>query len=93
MQLKKIAGIFLAAALSCGSLALAQDGAKQDMKNAGHETKDAAKDTGRSIKTGTKKSYHKTKHVTKKAYHKTATGTRNVGRRTEGKEPVPNNPR
>jgi type IV secretory pathway TrbL component len=46
-------------------------GAKQDMKDAGHETKDAAKDAGHSVKQGTKKAYHKTKHGTKKAWHKT----------------------
>ena len=46
-------------------------GAKQDMKDAGHETKDAAKDAGHGVKQGTKKAYHKTKHGTKKAWHKT----------------------
>ena len=46
-------------------------GAKQDMKNAGHETKDAAKDAGHGVDQGTKKAYHKTKHATKKAWHKT----------------------
>ena len=46
-------------------------GAKQDMKDAGHESKDAAKDAGHSVKQGTKKAYHATKHGTKKAWHKT----------------------
>jgi hypothetical protein len=92
MQLRRITGIILAAALSCTTLAIAQD-AKDSMKDAGHETKDAAKDAGHGVKQGTKKSYHATKHVTKKAYHKTATGTENVGRRMDGKEPVPNNPK
>ena len=46
-------------------------GAKQDMKDAGHESKDAAKDAGHGVKRGTKKAYHKTKHETKKAWHKT----------------------
>jgi hypothetical protein len=32
------------------SLLRAQDSAKQDMKDAGHETKEAAKDTGRATK-------------------------------------------
>jgi Ni/Co efflux regulator RcnB len=50
-------------------------GAKQDMKDAGHETKDAAKDTGHAAKQGTKKAYHKTKRGTKKAWHKTKNTT------------------
>jgi hypothetical protein len=81
----KISMLFLRAALvsalACGPVLLSgqpsvpsQDrdsGAKQDMKNAGHETKDAAKDTGHGVEKGTKKVYHKTKHGTKKAWHKT----------------------
>jgi hypothetical protein len=58
-------------------------GAKQDMKAAGHETKDAAKDTGSGVKQGTKKAYHVTKHDTKKAWHKTkdtTTGAVNGGK-------------
>jgi hypothetical protein len=47
------------------------NGAKKDMKDAGHETKDAAKDAGHGVEQGTKKAYHKTKHGTKKAWHKT----------------------
>ena len=72
------------------SIAFAQNdsGAKQSMKNAGSDTKDAAKDAGHGIKQGSKKAYH----GTKKGAKKTATGTRNVGRRIEGKEPVPNHP-
>jgi hypothetical protein len=102
MQVRRITGIMLVAALTCSTVAFAQ--VKQDLKNAGHETKDAAKDTGHGVKvgtekgyhatkTGTKKSYHATKHATTKAYHKTATGTENVGRRLDDKKPVPNNPR
>jgi Ni/Co efflux regulator RcnB len=48
-----------------------QDSPKQDMKDAGHETKNAAKDAGHGVKTGTKKAYHSTKRGTKKAWHKT----------------------
>ncbi len=44
---------------------------KQEMKDAGHETKNAAKDAGHATKDGTKKAYHKTKSGTKKAWHKT----------------------
>jgi len=45
--------------------------AKQDMKNAGHETKNAVKDAAHGTKEGTKKAYHSTKRGTKKAWHKT----------------------
>ena len=41
--------------------------AKQDMKQAGHDTKHAAKDAGRGTKKGTKKAWHKTKSTTKGA--------------------------
>jgi hypothetical protein len=67
--------------LGCG-MAYAQD-AGQDMKDAGHATKEAAKDTADATKTATKKVYHKTKHVTKKAYHKTADAAKTATHRTE----------
>ena len=72
----KFGSLALATALAFGTsaaLAVAQtDGtAKQDIKAAGQETKEAAVDTGHGIKTGTKKGYHKTKHGIKKAYHNT----------------------
>jgi Ni/Co efflux regulator RcnB len=80
---RQFAALFLGAALVCGPALVwsqpssSQDsGAKQDMKDAGHETKDAAKDTGRGVKQGTKKAYHKTKRGTKKAWHKTADTTK-----------------
>jgi len=73
----KLGTLALATVLAFGTAATiagAQtDGtAKQDMKAAGHDTKEAAVDTGHGIKTGTKKGYHKTKHGVKKVYHKTA---------------------
>jgi hypothetical protein len=68
----KLGTAALAALLSLGS-AMAQDSnPKQDMKSAGHDTKNAASETGHGIASGTKKAYHKTKHGVKKAYHKTA---------------------
>lgn len=81
---RQFAALFLGAALVCGpALGWSQpsspsqdSGAKQDMKDAGHETKEAAKDTGRGVKQGTKKAYHKTKRGTKKAWHKTADTTK-----------------
>lgn len=99
MQLRKTCTVFLAGILTIGmssALAWAQDGAKQDMKNAGTDTKSAAKETGHGISTGTQKAYHKTskgtktaysktKHGTKKAYHKTAKGTKHVVHKVEGR--------
>lgn len=88
MQIRKASTLFLTAVLTFGmssALMSAQEGAKQDMKNAGHETKDAARDTGHGISKGTQKAYHKTKRGTKKAYHKTANGTKHVTRKVEGK--------
>lgn len=71
--------LFLVAVLVCGSAfgqsqpsSPSQDsGAKQDIKDAGHASSDAAKDVGHGVKQGTKKAYSKTKHGTKKAWHKT----------------------
>ena len=88
MQLRSVGALIFSATLSLSlssAPALAQNtdsGAKQDMKSAGHETKDAANDTGHGVKQGSKKSYNKTKHVTKK-----------VGHKIEGKPDTPvNNP-
>jgi hypothetical protein len=75
----QVSAFFMGAVLACApalvwsqSPSPSQDsGAKQDMKDAGQQTKDAAKDAGHSVKQGTKKAYHKTKHGTKKAWHKT----------------------
>jgi hypothetical protein len=41
----------------------AQDSPKQDIKDAGHETKEAAKDTGRAVKNGTHKAADKTEEA------------------------------
>ena len=79
MRMKRqLSAVLLAGALVCApALALSQpftpgqESAKQDMKNAGHETKAAVKDAGRGTKNGTKKAYHSTKRGTKKAWHKT----------------------
>ena len=81
--------LILSAALSLAlpfNMALAQtndNGAKQDMKSAGHDTSNAAKNAGHGVKQGTKKGYHSTKHATKK-----------VGHKIEGKKDTPlNNPK
>jgi Ni/Co efflux regulator RcnB len=54
---------------------------KQDMKDAGNATKDAAKDTGRA----TKKTATKTGKATKKATNKTAQKTKEGAQKVEDK--------
>jgi hypothetical protein len=78
MQSKWMIRAILAGAVAvgmCGTV-VAQESAKQDMKDVGHETKDAAKHTGNAVKKGTKKAYHKTKsgvhHTAAKVEEKTA---------------------
>jgi len=58
-------------------------GAKQDMKDAGHETKQAAKDTGRATKKAAKKTGHTVKKGTHKAAHKTEQGAQKVEDKTK----------
>lgn len=92
MNINSMKQILLAAGMTAGlgcAVAFAQD-AKQDMKQAGHATKDAAVDTGHATKDaavdvehGTKKAYSKTKRGTKKVGHKTADGARTATHRTE----------
>jgi hypothetical protein len=66
-----------------------ENSAKQDMKDAGHETKNAAKDAGRGTKQGTKKVYRSTKRGTKKAWNKTKNTTKGAanGAREGAKQP------
>ena len=61
---------------SLGVVSAYAQSAGQDMRNAGHATKDAAKDTAHGVKRGSETAYHKTAHGTTKAYHKTAHGTK-----------------
>jgi hypothetical protein len=96
MQIRKIGCIVLASAFIiflCTGFAVAQASAKQDMKAAGTDTKNAAKDTGHAASTGTEKAYHKTANGTetaadktaagtKMAYHKTANGTKTATDKT-----------
>ncbi len=67
-----------------GSWALAQNdqGAGQDMKDAGHATKSAAKDVGHATKKTAKKAGHGVKKGTHKAAHKTARGASKVEDKT-----------
>ena len=60
--------------------------AKQDMRNAGHETKDAVQDTGRGMKHGTQKAYHSTKRHARHAKNKvknTVNGAREGARQPQ----------
>jgi hypothetical protein len=63
-------------------VSFAQDSAKQDMKDAGHETKDAAKDVGHATKKTAKKAGHKVKKGTHKAARKTEEGAQKVEDKT-----------
>jgi len=72
--MKTLNTILIAAAISAG-LAFADD-AKQDMKNAGTDTKDAAKNAGKGVKKGTKKVVHK-------ASGKTEEGAAKVNAKTQ----------
>ncbi len=71
----RIAHFCIAAILSAG-FAFAQT-AKQDMKNAGSETKDAVKDAGKGVGHASKTSAKKVKHTTKETVHKTSSKVAN----------------
>jgi hypothetical protein len=61
---------------SIHSIAYGQNpSAKQDMQQAGHDTKNAAKSAGNGTKKATSKAYNGTKKGTKKAYNKTKSTT------------------
>jgi hypothetical protein len=62
---------------------------KQDMKDAGHATKNAAKDTGRATKKTAKNTGHAAKRTTNKAARKTEHGAQKVEDKTK---PSPNQP-
>lgn len=89
IKAKLLSTVLVASVLSIGLPVIAQSstdpGFKQDMKDAGHSTKNAAKDTGHGVKSGTKKTWHATKHTTKKATHKTAHKTDQGARKVENK--------
>jgi hypothetical protein len=91
-KLKTIALVFVFMLFITTGFAITQDGAKQDIKAAGADTKNAAKNTGHAVSTGTKKTYDKTASGTKTAYDKTANGTKTAtdktvnGTKTVGKD-------
>jgi hypothetical protein len=89
MKIRKFAmALSLAGALAGMSLsAVAQDdqGAKQDMKDAGHDAKNAAKDTGHATKKAAKKTGKAVKKTTKKAANKTAKKTQEGAEKVQDK--------
>ena len=60
--MRRLFVLLVSAALFCGYgvvlSAQDQNGPKQDLKNAGHSSKEAAKSTGQAVKKGTKKAVH-----------------------------------
>jgi hypothetical protein len=90
MRATKLMG-FLLAVFCCMGVTHAQVG--RDLKSAGHDTADATKTAGHKTAHETRHIAHRTEHVTSRAARKSATGTRNIGRRIEGKPTLPNNPR
>jgi hypothetical protein len=62
-------------------------GAKQDMKNAGKATKDAAQDAGRATKKTAKKTAHETKKGANQAAKKTKQGSEKVEDKTQPNPP------
>jgi hypothetical protein len=83
-MLKKAFSIsVLLLALMGPSFLAAQDSAKQDMKDAGHETKEAAKDAGQATKKVAKKTGRAVKKGTNKAAEKTQQGAQKVKDKTD----------
>ncbi|HEV2647358.1 MAG TPA: hypothetical protein VGU46_13430 [Acidobacteriaceae bacterium] len=85
MKIQTITKFMFTAGLAMGlgaGVAFAQT-AGQDMKDAGHATKDAAVDTGHATKKVAKKTAHGTKHVAKKTGHATKHAAVATGHRTE----------
>ena len=71
MLLKPLWILVFSCVLALGAIAQSNDQSpKQDMKDAGHDTKNAAKKTARGVKHGTKKVVHKTARATRKGADK-----------------------
>jgi hypothetical protein len=89
MNLRKhVPVLLLSIAMATGAMALTQEdqqSPKQDMKDAGHATKDAAKDAGHATQKTAKKVGHKTKKTTKKVVNKGAQKTEEGAQKVEDK--------
>ena len=70
MARKLFTSLLLVALAAALSFAQTDQGAGQDVKDAGHSTKEATKKTGRKIKRGTKKGTHKAASKTKQGAQK-----------------------
>jgi hypothetical protein len=70
-------------AMGLGAGVASAQTAGQDMKDAGHSTKNAAVDTGHATKRVAKKTVHGTKHVATKTGHATKHAAVATGHRTE----------
>lgn len=83
----KLVTALLAGALTAAPALAMPSGqsAKQDMKAAGRDTKDAARDTGHAAKTGTKKAARKTKNGTKDAYYDSKYHTKRAAHKAKNK--------
>ena len=69
--MKTLFALILTMFLAAGAWAqTTSTSSKQDMKDAGHDTKAAAKHTGHAVKHTTKKVIHKGAHETKKGANK-----------------------
>jgi predicted small secreted protein len=77
----------LLAAVTGSALGMPQsnEGAGQDIKDAGHSVKEAAKDTGSATKKTAKKTGHAIKKTSKKVTHKAAHETRKGAGAVENK--------
>jgi len=79
--MKRISGLIVAGILTVG-VALAQDGAKDNVKRAGQDVKEAGKDTGRAAKHTGKAVAKGTKKGVNKAADATENGARKVKKKT-----------
>ena len=71
MLLKSLWILVFSCVLAMGAMAQSNDQSpKKDMKDAGHDTKNAAKKTARGVKHGTKKVIHKSARATRKGADK-----------------------
>jgi hypothetical protein len=80
--MKKTGVLLLASALAVG-VAVAQDSAKTDMKDAGHDTAAGAKDVGHATETGAKDVGHGTKVAAKDTAHTTKDVGKDIGHGTK----------
>lgn len=86
--MKNIAILLAAGVMGMGltvGTAIAQESAGQDMKDAGHATKQAGKDVGHGTATAAKKTGDATKTTTKKVVHKGAQKTDEGATKVENK--------